>query len=140
VTDANGHDRCDARRPSDECNESDRFGRSRCIREPVDQARNKNARAETPERVVSRLASGQEGAVHLHQLVAGGLTPKVVRRLARSGVLHERHPRVYIVGHLSLAPFAEETAALLACGDGALISHGSAACLGDCPAGHARST
>ncbi len=31
------------------------------------------------------------------------------------------------MGHLSLAPFAEEMAALLACGDGAVISHGSAA-------------
>ena len=46
--------------------------------------------------------------------------------MARTGVLHERHPGVFIVGHLALAPRAEEQAALLACGHGGVISHRSA--------------
>jgi very-short-patch-repair endonuclease len=36
---------------------------------------------------------------------------------------------VYLVGHEALAPLARETAALLACGEGAAISHSSAAIL-----------
>ena len=43
--------------------------------------------------------------------------------------LHPRHRGVYIVGHLALAPYAEEAAALLACGDGSVLSHRSAAYL-----------
>jgi very-short-patch-repair endonuclease len=76
--------------------------------------------------------------VSLRELVGAGLTPKVARRLARTGVLHERHPGVFIVGHLALCRFAEEWAALLACGEGAVISHRSALALwglGDRPRG-----
>jgi len=45
----------------------------------------------------------------------------------RVGALHRRHRGVYVVGHLALPELGAESAALLACGDGALISHRSAA-------------
>jgi very-short-patch-repair endonuclease len=51
----------------------------------------------------------------------------VIKRLTRTGFLNPRHHGVYIVGHLALAPYAEEAAAWLACGAGAALSHGSAA-------------
>jgi very-short-patch-repair endonuclease len=75
------------------------------------------------------LASDQQGAVEHAQLRRVGVGPGVIKRLTRVGVLHRRHRGVYIVGHLALAPYANEAAALLACGDGAVISHWSAACL-----------
>ena len=53
----------------------------------------------------------------------------MIKRLARTGFLHARYRGVYIVGHLALAPYAEEAAAFLACGDAAVLSHGSAAYL-----------
>jgi predicted transcriptional regulator of viral defense system len=62
-------------------------------------------------------------------LLAAGVGPNAVKRRARSGHLHRVHRGVYIVGHLALAPRAEEFAALLACGERALISHRSAAYL-----------
>jgi very-short-patch-repair endonuclease len=80
-----------------------------------------------PERVAARLASVQQGAVKHRQLVEEGVSPAVIKRLLRTGVLHPRHRGVYIVGHLALARFANEAAALLACGEHALISHRSAA-------------
>jgi very-short-patch-repair endonuclease len=80
-------------------------------------------------RIASRLASRRHGAVRRDELLAQGLTPGQIKHLARTGALHRRHRGVYIVGHLALAPMAKEAAALLACGDDSVISHGSAAYL-----------
>jgi Transcriptional regulator, AbiEi antitoxin/Protein of unknown function (DUF559) len=84
---------------------------------------------EHPDTVCSRLASRQAGAVKRAQLLDAGVGPNAIKRRARTGQLHRRHRGVYIVGHTALAPRAEEFAALLACGDRALISHRSAAYL-----------
>lgn len=46
-----------------------------------------------------------------------------------SGRLHRIHRGVYAVGHTADAPLAREAAALLACGDGAVLSHRSAGAL-----------
>jgi very-short-patch-repair endonuclease len=73
------------------------------------------------------LATPQAGLVKRAQLVAEGVGSNVVKRQLRVGSLHRRHRGVYVVGHLALAPLADETAALLACGDRAVISHRSAA-------------
>jgi very-short-patch-repair endonuclease len=81
------------------------------------------------EATVSGLATAQQGAVTHAQLIDAGVGPNVIKRLARNGMLHPIHRGVYIVGHLALAPYAPEAAALLACGDSAVISHRSAACL-----------
>jgi very-short-patch-repair endonuclease len=73
------------------------------------------------------LASVFHGVTNQSRLRDAGISASVIKRLRRTGFLHPRHRGVYIVGHLSLAPYAEEAAALLACGDGAVVSHGSAA-------------
>jgi very-short-patch-repair endonuclease len=54
------------------------------------------------------------------------MLPGVVTRLIRAGLLHPLHRGVYAVGHTALAPFAREQAALLACGEGSVISGRSA--------------
>ena len=61
------------------------------------------------------------------QLRAAGVSRHAISHAAKVGALHRVHRGVYIVGHLALAPFAKEAAALLACGDRAVISHRSAA-------------
>jgi very-short-patch-repair endonuclease len=60
------------------------------------------------------------------QLLAAGLSRTVIARRLRSGRLHELHRGVYLVGHTIAPPFAHEAAAVLACGQGAVLSHRSA--------------
>jgi len=50
---------------------------------------------------------------------------------ARSGRLHRIHRGVYAVGHRGLSLHGRFMAAVLACGEGAVLSHGSAAVLWD---------
>jgi very-short-patch-repair endonuclease len=94
-----------------------------------DEGRNVHPRVEPLARAAARLGAAQQGTVSRAQLQAAGVSRHVVDRLARSGALHRLHRGVYAVGHLALALMAREVAALLACGDGALISHRSAAYL-----------
>lgn len=75
------------------------------------------------------LAERQKGVVAHAQLVAAGVHRETIKRAVRSGALHRRHWGVYVVGHTALAPYAREQAALLACGEPAVISHHSAAYL-----------
>jgi very-short-patch-repair endonuclease len=63
------------------------------------------------------------------QLVDAGVHPETIKRAARSGALHRRHWTVYALGHTALAPYAREQAALLACGEPAVLTHRSAAYL-----------
>ena len=63
------------------------------------------------------------------QLLALGLTAGGVRHLIVSGRLIHVHAGVYAMGHANTTPVARAFAAVLACGDGALLSHGSAATL-----------
>jgi predicted transcriptional regulator of viral defense system len=59
-------------------------------------------------------------------MVAAGISNDAVDRLSRKGHLHRRHRGVYAVGHTAPARLADETAAVLACGDHASLSHYSA--------------
>lgn len=85
--------------------------------EPLSRARN---------RAIARIAGSHAGAITHAELVAAGLGPDAIGHRVKNGLLHRRHHGVYIVGHLALAPRAEEAAALLACGPGAALSHRSA--------------
>lgn len=80
-------------------------------------------------RVCARLGGAQQGVVTRRQLLSAGVSRHAIDHALSRGHLHPRHRGVYVVGHLALAQFAQEAAALLACGDGALISHRSAAYL-----------
>jgi very-short-patch-repair endonuclease len=81
------------------------------------------------DQAVAALAAAQHGVVSRSQLEAVGLGRGAIARRVESGRLHRLHRGIYVVGHLALAPFARETAALLACGSTALLSHTSAAAL-----------
>ncbi len=63
------------------------------------------------------------------QLVAAGLDRHAISYRVRVGRLHPRHRAVYAVGHVPVSPLATAMAAVLACGDGAVLSHRSAAAL-----------
>jgi hypothetical protein len=78
---------------------------------------------------LARLAARQHGVVSRAQLAGLGLGPRGVDRRVEAGRLHRLHPGVYAVGHRRLDRLGVWTAAVLACGEGALLSHRSAAAL-----------
>lgn len=73
------------------------------------------------------LATAQRGLVTRPQLVALGLSGRVVDDWISRGRLHALHRGVYAVGHRALAPAGAWLGAVLACGPGAALSHRSAA-------------
>jgi len=78
---------------------------------------------------ISRIATSQNGAVTRAQLLQAGLEQSGIGRRSDRGLLHRVHRGVYVFGHEALAPYARETAALLAVGDRTVISHSSSAIL-----------
>jgi Transcriptional regulator, AbiEi antitoxin len=77
------------------------------------------------ERAVARIAAGQHGIVTTAQMLAAGFGYGAISRRAATGWLVRRHQAVYQVGVFG-GPFGTETAALLACGDEAVLSDRSA--------------
>ena len=75
---------------------------------------------------LAALAGRQYGVVARRQL---GLGQDAIDHRCRAGRLHRVHRGVYAVGHLGLGQEARWLAAVLACGDGAVLSHRSAATL-----------
>jgi Transcriptional regulator, AbiEi antitoxin len=82
-------------------------------------------------RRVAELAASQHGVVARAQLLAFGLSSHVIDRWVAVGRLHTIHRGVYAVGHTVLTQKGRWMAAVLACGDGALLSHVSAVALWD---------
>lgn len=79
------------------------------------------------ERELATLATRQHGVVSLHQLMTIGLPQQTVERWLSSGRLHELHRGVYSVGHRRVGQRGYWWAGVLAYGEGALLSHRSAA-------------
>jgi very-short-patch-repair endonuclease len=79
-----------------------------------------------PDWIVARIAGRQHGVVSFQQLIAAGLDPSGIWRRVRAGRLHRIHRGVYAVGHKNLSHQGWWMAAVLACGDGAVLSHRSA--------------
>lgn len=78
---------------------------------------------------VAVIANCQRGRISRRQMRLAGLSDDTIDRLAATGHLHRRHRGVFTVGHTAPTPLGEETAALLACGEGAMLSHHTAALL-----------
>jgi very-short-patch-repair endonuclease len=77
---------------------------------------------------VRALAGEQEGIVARAQLLSAGASDSAIDRALRSGRLHRIHAGVYAaVAPELLTEEGQLLAALLAAGDGALLSHGTAA-------------
>lgn len=81
------------------------------------------------QRGVAELAKQQHGVVAGRQLVRIGYSPSAVSRAVRAGLLHRLHHDVYAVGHVAISRHGFAMAAVLAAGDGSLLSHRSAAWL-----------
>ena len=65
--------------------------------------------------------------ISIRQLELAGLDGDAVMRRVRCGRLHRLHRGVYAVGHEGVTLTGRFMAAVLACGDGAALSHFSAA-------------
>jgi very-short-patch-repair endonuclease len=82
---------------------------------------------------IAGIAAGQKALVTRPQLVALGLNRRAIEWRLRHGRLHRIYRGVYLVGQPVPPPLARELGAVLACGDGALLSHRSAAALWGLP-------
>jgi Transcriptional regulator, AbiEi antitoxin/Protein of unknown function (DUF559) len=76
---------------------------------------------------IARVARMQHGIVTAKQLGEVGLETSAVSKRVRTGRLHRLHQGVYAVGHAGFSKEARWMAAVLACGPGAVLSHGAAA-------------
>lgn len=81
------------------------------------------------DRAVAWVAARQLGDIATWQLYALGIGRSAIARRVRRGALHRLYRGVFLVGHTVPLPGARELAGVLACGDGALVSHRSAALL-----------
>jgi hypothetical protein len=79
------------------------------------------------DQAVARLAASQEGVITLDQLDACGLGERGTRHRVASGRLHCLFPGVYAVGHPLVSVDGRRIAAVLACGEGAVLCRSSAA-------------
>ncbi len=76
---------------------------------------------------LARLAANQHGVVSVPQLECLGVHRRGRSKRVASGRLFPIHRGVYAVGHQRLCDEGRWMAAVLACGDGAVLSHRSAA-------------
>jgi predicted transcriptional regulator of viral defense system len=83
----------------------------------------------TPDAAIADLAAAQHGVVALRQLRALGMSDRAVHGRAARGLLHRVHQGVYAVGHTVLSVHGGWMAAVLAAGEGAVLSHRAAAAL-----------
>jgi very-short-patch-repair endonuclease len=80
---------------------------------------------------IREIAAPQQGHVTRQQLLRLGLSASWIRDQVRLGWLIPVHAGVYAVGHIPQHAHARAMAAVLACGDGAALSHWAAAALWD---------
>src|SRR5918999_729579 len=81
------------------------------------------------DRRLAVLAARQHGVVSRRQLHYLGLSDGAIDKRAGKGRLHRVHRGVFTVGHRLLTREGRFMAAVLACGEGAVLSHASAAVL-----------
>lgn len=78
---------------------------------------------------VARVAAGQHGNITFGQLVECGLSPKQIERRVLTGWLVRRHHGTFALGHVPRARDSRWSAAVLALGDEAFLSHAAAGVL-----------
>jgi very-short-patch-repair endonuclease len=75
------------------------------------------------------LAADQHGVVSHAQLIGLGYSTGAIARALEASRLHRLHRGAYALGHLNVSRHGQCLAAALSCGDGAVVSHASAAWL-----------
>jgi hypothetical protein len=78
---------------------------------------------------IAQIASRQQRQVTREQLLGLGLASSSIAWRVKNGRLFPSHPGVYSVGTPPITPLERAMAAVLACGEGAVLSHGSALAL-----------
>ncbi|HEU4707388.1 MAG TPA: type IV toxin-antitoxin system AbiEi family antitoxin domain-containing protein [Solirubrobacterales bacterium] len=86
-------------------------------------------KSDTVDSRIADIAARQHGVITLPQLEDAGVTREAACKRAKRGRLHRLHRGVYAVGHSAPSHHRRWMAAVLACGDGAVLSHHSAAAL-----------
>src|SRR3954452_18672749 len=81
----------------------------------------------TGDRATAALGAMQRGVVARFQLLTLGISHAAIQHRLERYRLHPIHRGVYFVGYPGALPLSRETAALLACGPHAVLSHRSAA-------------
>lgn len=88
---------------------------------------------EKVDAVIGRIAARQHGAVTREQLLAAGLTARMIDERISTGMLLPVHRGVYLLSWGPRSPLASEAAAVLACSPQALLSHRTAGRLWELP-------
>lgn len=78
---------------------------------------------------IAQIAAAQRGRIASRQLIAAGISSSTTSRLVARSQLFPLHRAVFAVGHTAPVELGDETAALLAVGGTAALSHLSAAVL-----------
>jgi very-short-patch-repair endonuclease len=86
-------------------------------------------KSDTPWAHLARIATEQHGVVTSNQLREVGIGKNAITRALREGHLHRIHRGVHALGHRAPNLHTRFMAAVLACGEGAVLSHTSAAVL-----------
>jgi predicted transcriptional regulator of viral defense system len=81
------------------------------------------------DRQLAKFAAGHHGVVSVRQLRELGFDRDAIARRVQSGRLHRLYRGVYAVGHTIVDWRGRYLAAVLACGNGAVLSHRSAGAL-----------
>ena len=76
----------------------------------------------TADQKIGRIATGQQGLITHAQALRAGVSRQQLKTRLRSGVLIREYRGVYRVGHRAPTLEARYLAAVLACGEGALLS------------------
>jgi very-short-patch-repair endonuclease len=79
------------------------------------------------ERAVARIAGRQDNVISREQLLGAGLGRGAIAHRVKAGTMQRLHWTVYLLGAAPPTPMARARAAAIACGEGAVISHRSAA-------------
>ncbi len=87
----------------------------------------KNVAPKQATAAIRRLAEKQHGVVATRQLLALGLSEGLIKNRVDAGQLIVLYRGVFAVGHRRIGLYGEWLAAVLACGPGAVLSHGTAA-------------
>jgi very-short-patch-repair endonuclease len=86
-------------------------------------------KSDTTDSALGGIAARQHGVVTAKQLAEVGIGRAAISERTKRGRLHRLHRGVYAVGHRAPSWHGRWMAAVLACGEGAVLSHHSAAAL-----------